>query len=941
MTYLLLASLVALAWTIWFILQIGLAMPVVATLALGAFGAVVFFVRSRRERRAAQALSAGILAEGAREQALSPERRARLEALRAEMRASVAALRTADVTGKRRGAAALYALPWYAIIGPPGAGKTTALRHSGLSFPHHDSAVRGVGGTRNCDFWFTQEAVLLDTAGRYATLHDDRQEWLEFLDLLRKHRGARPLDGLIVAVALPDVVGASDAELDAMGHKIRARLDEVTTRLGMSLPVYLFVTKCDLAAGFVELFGDLKRQDRARAWGATLPLDADRSDPGALFARELDVLVERLHQRAVRRLHDERDRRVRESIFRFPLEIDAAKGRLRRLVERLFDENAYRQQSLFRGFYLMSGTQEALPLAGALAGARGPGAPPPRPRPEPRGYFLHDVFTKVVFPDAELASRSPAELRRQRATRLAIAATAVALALTLVLPSVRSYQHNRALVADTERLAKVAAALDWESSQPISGKLEALAPVLAALQQLDAFGQRPPLSHRFGMYTGDRVAEPLRAVYVAQLEAGFVRPVMRGLETELNDSGGERYHRAKDTLKLYLMLADGEHLDLDWATERLTHRWAGELTPASDLGRAALRRALRPHVAYYLGLVGAGREAPSRAVGADAEVVAAARAWLARVPLAERLESLFVSSLEDALYDPVEGPTRHNLQFPPLSLADLFADQPDVLTVFRSRQQQKTGRPYAVPGPFTDKGHLVVLANIEEAKKLLAADAWVVPLDEEEKGARLLTHLDRLAADYEAGYVRHWRAWLADIEVTPPTSLTEAVALLRALRGDAESPYLRILRALEDHTQWTRGLDAILENDKAARLVNREVNARLSRRLRGLRVGVDVREIRGRVSTVPPAFADLVAFGVPTTGDLADAPLHQHLSRLDMLRAMGETRLAQDPGARLEGLARELKQARDTTEAQLSSRDAITQGVLRSLLLDPLSIGEG
>ena len=65
----------------------------------------------------------------------------------------------------------LYNLPWYVFIGAPGAGKTTALINSGLRFPLADrlgrEAVRGVGGTRNCDWWFTDEAVFLDTAGRY------------------------------------------------------------------------------------------------------------------------------------------------------------------------------------------------------------------------------------------------------------------------------------------------------------------------------------------------------------------------------------------------------------------------------------------------------------------------------------------------------------------------------------------------------------------------------------------------------------------------------------------------------------------------------------------------------------------------------------------------------------------------------------------------------
>src|SRR5678809_1739494 len=67
----------------------------------------------------------------------------------------------------------LYELPWYLIIGAPGSGKTTALRHSGLKFPLADvageDAIRGVGGTRNCDWWFTDQAVLIDTAGRFTT----------------------------------------------------------------------------------------------------------------------------------------------------------------------------------------------------------------------------------------------------------------------------------------------------------------------------------------------------------------------------------------------------------------------------------------------------------------------------------------------------------------------------------------------------------------------------------------------------------------------------------------------------------------------------------------------------------------------------------------------------------------------------------------------------
>ncbi|MEW8029644.1 MAG: type VI secretion protein IcmF/TssM N-terminal domain-containing protein, partial [Candidatus Thiodiazotropha sp.] len=103
----------------------------------------------------------------------------------------------------------LYQLPWYMFIGPPGSGKTTALLNSGLHFPLADKlgndAVQGIGGTRNCDWWFTDDAVLLDTAGRYTTQDSyeevDRAAWMGFLDLLKKHRKRRPINGALVAIS--------------------------------------------------------------------------------------------------------------------------------------------------------------------------------------------------------------------------------------------------------------------------------------------------------------------------------------------------------------------------------------------------------------------------------------------------------------------------------------------------------------------------------------------------------------------------------------------------------------------------------------------------------------------------------------------------------------------------------------------------------------------
>ncbi|MGH7336328.1 MAG: type VI secretion protein IcmF/TssM N-terminal domain-containing protein, partial [Myxococcota bacterium] len=161
--------------------------------------------------------------------------------LRERFEEAVAALKQ-----KRRSGHSLYDLPWYVIIGAPGSGKTTALVNSGLNFPLEQrsgkGALRGVGGTRNCDWWFTDEAVFLDTAGRYTTQDSDAAAdsaaWTEFLALLRKYRKRRPVNGIILTISAQDLMVQGHSGREAHVAAARRRLNELNTELKIQLPVY-------------------------------------------------------------------------------------------------------------------------------------------------------------------------------------------------------------------------------------------------------------------------------------------------------------------------------------------------------------------------------------------------------------------------------------------------------------------------------------------------------------------------------------------------------------------------------------------------------------------------------------------------------------------------------------------------------------------------------
>src|SRR5215216_6098505 len=294
--------------------------------------------------------------------------------LKYKMKDALATLKSAS-GGKKN---YLYDLPWYVLIGPPGSGKTTALVNSGLKFPLSrgatPAAVAGVGGTRYCDWWFTEDAVLIDTAGRYTTQDSDakadQQSWFAFLDLLKKNRPRQPINGVMVAISLEDLMTLSTAEINAHANAIRARLLELHDRLKVDFPVYALFTKGDLVAGFMEYFGYLGDNGRKQVWGATFQTGDKKRNMVAEVPVEMDLLLERLTEEQLDRLQEEPAPSTRVALFGFPAQMSALKRPIFDFLNSIFEPTRYHANATLRGFYFTSGTQEGTPIdqvIGALA----------------------------------------------------------------------------------------------------------------------------------------------------------------------------------------------------------------------------------------------------------------------------------------------------------------------------------------------------------------------------------------------------------------------------------------------------------------------------------------------------------------------------------------------------------------------------------------------
>jgi len=366
----------------------------------------------------------------------------------------------------------VHELPWYMFIGAPGSGKTTALVNSGLRFPLAEEgggrSLAGVGGTRNCDWWFTDEAVLLDTAGRYTTQESDREAdaaaWRGFLDLLKRFRPRRPLNGALVTLSVSDLLQWNEEERLRYAHHVRARVAELRERLGVRFPLYLLVTKADLMAGFMEFFGDLGVDERARVWGTTFALGEHGSGtaaPPAAFAQEFAALEQRLYGEMVQRLPLESDPQRRAAMYRFPQQFHGLGPSIGGFVDEAFGDSGAAPRPLLRGVYFTSGTQEGNPIdrvLGSLERSFGlERAVRPLAQGSGRSFFLMRLMREVIFPEAGLAgSDVRLERRLQQVRALAYAAVAVLTAGLLILWT-QDYLGHKTFVAQAQEKTAAAA----------------------------------------------------------------------------------------------------------------------------------------------------------------------------------------------------------------------------------------------------------------------------------------------------------------------------------------------------------------------------------------------------------------------------------------------------------------------------------------------------
>ncbi len=562
---------------------------VIIALGMGMLAAVLTGYRrflKWTDSRKSQTLAGSIAQHGAAApNALSnPNSRAKLDAMKRSFEVGMEKFATA---GKD-----VYSMPWYVVVGEPGAGKTEAIRHCNVGFPPGlQDEMQGVGGTINMNWWFTNRAVLLDTAGRLMfeeVAPGETHEWPEFLKLLRRNRPNCPINGLLLVIPCDSLVKDSEADIGRKAGKIAQQLDVIQRTLDVRFPVFVLITKSDLLDGFREFFDDMDPDSQHQMLGWSNPLPRDVAFDPALVDQHIQTVVARIRKRRLGLLKDPipqhgSARRTDEvdALYSLPESFALAAPRLRSYLEKVFVAGPWSAKPLFlRGIYFTSAMREGAALDLVLAQAIGVSVdalPEGRAWERERAYFLRDLFTEKIFPEAGLVTRATNTKKLIRSRQIALYGAGFGAMALLLLFSFLSYRQFQSSIGEQSKIWNYARQ-GWKNGEwhPLVSPTTAGANDPAARQQYNADAPLDPAS---GAATLTAFHRRLREISATDIPIGLVfRPLAKFFHLEGDRKRAQRVVFEGSVVKPPLVAA----------RERLL---AAPATPGKTAGDNTLRQA--------------------------------------------------------------------------------------------------------------------------------------------------------------------------------------------------------------------------------------------------------------------------------------------------------------------------------------------------------------
>lgn len=255
-----------------------------------------------------------------------------------------------------------YATPIFLTIGDSGSGKTTLIQRSGLSvLTEHEAA----GSAASWSFF--GGGALVDLNGDVLGLNKlsgEHKPWEELIVQLQRYRPERPMDGVVLAIPVSDLVGPRAYSLERLnerGEVLNRRLGRLQARLGMQLPIYVVLTQADRLSGFAETVSLMPEDVRQDILGWSSPYPPDSMFSPSWTGEAVETLHRNVREAAIAAMVSQPfDEGLSRAIL-LTNEVSSLEEPLSVLLSGVFRLTTYNPAAMLRGVYLTG--EAALPTA--------------------------------------------------------------------------------------------------------------------------------------------------------------------------------------------------------------------------------------------------------------------------------------------------------------------------------------------------------------------------------------------------------------------------------------------------------------------------------------------------------------------------------------------------------------------------------------------------
>src|SRR5580704_6769171 len=723
--------------------------------------------------------------------------------------------------------AKLSSLPAVFLLGETGGGKTSAMDQSGLDAELLAGQVyqeSSIVPTRVANLWFARKTVFVEAGG---PLLDDSGSWVrlvkhflpgQFRSIFRGGKLA-PRAALVCVDCEKLVREAALDKIVAQARKLRARLEELSYHMGVSLPVYVLFNRADRIPYFEEFAGTFNNEETSQVLGSTLPL-VGSSSSGVYAEQETKRLTAAfqaifftLAECRPGLLSRERNSDRQAGVYEFPREFGKLSKPLVQFLVDLCRPGHLRTGPFLRGFYFvgqriitvssnagqtMIGARSSMqrapggfnPDATSLISAQDQSAKTSwatgtsmeggisEARRSVQRVFLSHVFSHVLLQDRAALGASGKSTRGDFGKRI-LFATLAFLALLWIIFTTVSFVGNARLVSDIRSAGHdLSAVQNLGSQQPTAESLKRLDSLRQSLVQLRDYNQNgAPWHLRWGLYSGgDATFDDSRAIYFHAFDQILFQHAKKNLMADLQTYRGDPLPNADsgfayDSLKAYLLTtSENQRNSGEFLQDLLMKDWKRDL---GDIDQERNDLAAQQFAFYSTELTQDNPFAKTN----DAGLVDQVRAYLNKF---SGLQRLYTSMLTDARQK------AHNYRF--------AAAHPEGLGVVSARAD--------VDAAFTSDGWKVMDQSIQNPKRV-QGETWVLgSATSANPAAGDISQ--QLRTMYEKDFIAQWRAFLNGASVSTYNSDADAANKLRKLSANS-SPLLALFCDTSDNTNVSSG----------------------------------------------------------------------------------------------------------------------------------------